>query len=172
MTVLIKGRFKDREIHGSLLCPPVTTWNPSARRWVEIAIYALDDGRWLVHRVGMSYVYHRANTRCRTKLGKQSGDPIRSIADLPDEAVPCERCEPDWPEDLPDTPGIVRFEFARHTFDTCPDAEKAYAKLTTVKDRDGTETTFVSDPVAELLDAAAAASPEFARFTTPVESIG
>jgi len=167
MAVLVDGR----EIAGELACPPVSTEldeNDRKRdRWVTFELYRLDNGGWLAHRVGESRVYHTLNTRCVTKTGRPSGDPA-AIGQLPDDAVPCPRCRPDYPENLPDTDGpVARFEFARHTWDECPTAYLVKEKLTTIRSRDGTTSTVTSDPVGKLLRGAARNYPEFIPLVTP-----
>ena len=152
-----------REIDGELACPPVSTQSDSKDRWFDLELYALADGTWLIHRVGMSNIYHRADTRCTTRIGRKSGDPA-GVEDLPDEAVPCLICRPEDPDYLPEGPGVVRFEFPRHTLDRCPTPMLVMEKLTTVRGRDGVISSFTSDPVDELLRGAARLYPEFAEL--------
>ena len=156
-----------REIDGELATEPVTTFGPGHEdRWVEFRLYALDNGQWLIHRAGMSNVYHKIDTRCVTRTGRQSGDPA-GVDDLPDDAMPCLVCRPEDPEYLPGGPGTVRFERPRHTWDECPTAFLVKAKLTTVRSRDGSVSTFTSDPVDQLLWCAAQRYPEFAGLIEP-----
>lgn len=162
MGVVVAGR----EIDGELACPPVTTYGSSKDRWVEFEVYRERSGSWLVHRIGMSNIYHRIGTLCTTRTGRPSGD-LASLDQLPDDAMPCPRCEPPWPEDLPDGPGTVRFEFPRHTWDECPTPQLVREKLTTIRSRDGTETVRLSDPVADLLSRLAARYPEFEDVASP-----
>jgi hypothetical protein len=160
MSVLIPGRTRNTEIDGELLCPGVTTKNRRSRHWVEIEIYRLASGGYLIHRAGMSYVYHRADTSCTVKSGAAKGEPA-TVDDLPDEAVPCGACRPPYPEDLADDEQ-VRFEFPRHTFDKCETAAQVIEKLTTIYKPDGSVEIRTPAPVRELLEYAAAADPEFA----------
>ncbi len=167
MTEVMVPVVNGQEIDGELACPPVTTYGPGHEdRWVEFELYALDNGQWLIHRVGRSNVYHRIDTRCTTRTGRQSGDPA-GANDLPDDAVPCLVCRPEDPEYLPNGPGTVRFESDRHTTDLCPTAYLVKAKLTTVRSRDGSVSTFTSDPVGQLLRGAARRYPEFAGLIEP-----
>jgi hypothetical protein len=76
--------------------------------------------------------------------------------------MPCGACRPPWPDELGDGEP-VRFEFPRHTFDRCPDAEAAIAKLTTIRKSDGSVEIRMPAPVRELLAAAAVADPEFTQ---------
>ena len=155
-----------REINGELACPPVTTYGSTKDRWVEFEVYAMADASWLIHRIGKSVIYHRADTSCTTRTGVPSGSPA-GVDDLPDDAMPCPRCLPAYPDELPDGPGTVRFEFPRHTWDSCPTPELAAAKLTTIRSRDGTVTVHMSDPVADLLRQLAVKYPEFTRLANP-----
>lgn len=156
MTVVVAGR----EIEGVLACPPISTQRRSGR-WFVLELYALADGGWLVHRTGMSVIYHRSDTLCQTRTGAQSGDPA-SVDDLPDDADPCTMCEPEYPEDLPDGKGVIRYEFPRHSWDECESPAVVKIRLTTVRSRDGSVSEFTSKPVDRLLRSAALAYPEFA----------
>lgn len=167
--VTMKGTLmlvSGRQVDGKLACPPVSTMldehGNKRERWVEFELYELDNGSWLAHRAGMSDVYHRADTRCSTRTGRQSGDPA-TVADLPDDAVPCQRCKPPYPQSLRDDES-VRFEFPRHTWDECPTAVIVQEKLTTIRNRDGSVSTVISDPVDQLLRSAASAHREFAEL--------
>lgn len=159
-------RVAGREIDGELACPPVTTYGSSKDRWFEAELYALADRSWLIHRIAFSNVYHRTDTKCTRRTGKQSGDPA-SVDQLPDEAMPCPQCQPPFPEDLPEGEGTVRFEFPRHTWNECPTPELVYDTLTTIRSRDGTVTHRLSDPVADLLTRAGEAYPEFIPLIAP-----
>jgi hypothetical protein len=160
-----------RAIDGELACPPVSTeldeQDRKRDRWVTFELYHLDTGGWLAHRTGYSSVYHRLDTRCTTRIGRQSGDPA-TISQLPDDAVPCLVCKPPYPDRLPETDEpVVRFEFPRHTWDECPTPALVKEKLTTIRSRDGTTSTVTSDPVGELLRGAARSYPEFIPLVTP-----
>jgi hypothetical protein len=160
-------RVAGREIDGELACTKVTTYSGSHReRWVEFELYALASGEWLIHRIGMSNVYHRPDTRCSTRGGWQSGDPA-GIDQLPDDALPCVVCKPPYPQDLEDKPGVVRFEFPRHTWDKCLTPEQVKEKLTTARSASGSEASFMSAPVNELLRSAAINYPEFGPLVNP-----
>jgi hypothetical protein len=154
--VLVSGR----EVDGELACPPVSTAGSTKDRWVVFELYHLNSGAWLSHRIGLSNIYHAIDTWCTTRGGKQSGDPA-SVTDLPDDAMPCPLCKPPWPQDLPEGAEVVRFESPRHTWDECPTPELLVSKLITIRSRDGSVSTFMSDPVSELLRSAARTYPEF-----------
>jgi hypothetical protein len=162
MSMTVAGRV----IEGHLACPPVTTeldeeTGRKRERWVTMELYLLDDGTWLAHRTGWSVIYHTRDTFCMTRAGRRSGD-LASVDDLPDDAMPCPICQPAAPRRLPEGPGVIRFEFPRHSWDQCPTPELIKMRLTTVRSRDGGVSEFMSEPVSELLRNAAAIYPEFA----------
>lgn len=165
--IRIEDRHQDTEFDGTRIAGPVTSGNQP--RWLSMTIYKAASGGYILHRVGMSVVYHEAETSCQTILGQKSGSPA-TIVDLPDEALPCERCSPPYPADLGDTEQ-VRFEFPRHTIDKCADARGVVEKLTTINPRGGQKTIRISEPVGSLLAEAAAADPEFAAAPKLVERL-
>lgn len=162
--IVDRRAFLDVHHEGELLYK-VTTERPQAPRWIEIALYRLDDGgpgQYLVHRNGVSLLYHRSGDGCQTAFGRPSGYPA-VLADLPEDAVACPRCHPPSLAELaaaPLTP--VRYEFDRPTVDICVSAAQVVDRLTTPASKSrGTERT-VSAPVIELLNEAAAVDEGFA----------
>lgn len=154
MPVLIEDRGTVHEIDGKVIGEAGT--NPSKLRWMQITLYRLASGGLLLHRVGYSKVYHDNTGRCRTLQGRVSGSPA-TVEDLPDDAEPCEKCQPAEPEYLGDSESI-KFEFPRHTFDSCDTAQDVEDKLAP---RDGKE---MSEPSQNVLDQAARNDPEFAAL--------
>ena len=153
--------FLDEHYEGALI-REVTTRYPGSRRWVNIALYRLDPGGYLVHRTGMSLVYHQADGGCTRTTGRPSGDPA-THQQLPDDAMSCDICEPPWPEDLEDSEQ-VRFEFPQHSVDQFETAAQATEKLTTARPRGGQQARrIVSAPVRELLNDAALLDDGFAE---------
>lgn len=138
-------------------------------RWMELRLYRLDpgsDGHYLAWRNGRSLIYHTGTTRCRTVSGRKPGR-LAGKGDLPDDAEPCPDCDPAWPEELADTDRI-RYEFDRHTIDRTDTAPEMVKALTQFRERQtGNWVTRVSEPVAEVLEQAAANDPEFARVVLP-----
>lgn len=170
--VRIENRFSVQTFDGELLDWTQTPGPPDRPRWVEIYVYKLDNGTgYMLHRIGKSVIYHRADTRCTISDGRQSGD-VAKISDLPDNAEPCDECAPPFPEDIGDDEEI-RFEFDRHTFNRCATAARVIDKLTVYRspssgqgDEDtgrSAKTSTVSAPVRELLEKLAAKDPAFAR---------
>jgi hypothetical protein len=157
-----RGMRSPVEITGTLI------GHGSSRRdgspaWADVEVYRLDGGGFLVHRIGMSLVFHRADTTCATRDGRQRGDPA-GVSDLPDDAEPCRVCAPPWPEDLPDGEAVIRFEFPRHAFDGCDSPEQVAEKLTVIRHRDKTRSVQFSQPVNDCLEECAANDPAFAKF--------
>jgi hypothetical protein len=160
------GRVQ-REWEGDLVAA-TRTGHPL--RWAEFEIWKLAGGDWLVHRTGRSRIYHRADTPCDTQTGRKPGQP-GTVDDLPDDAVPCRYCRPPDPLDLADDEQI-RIETPRHTVNRCATAADAVDALTRYRDRiSGQRKVEMSEPVAELLELAAAKEPAFAAVPRPVDRI-
>lgn len=168
-TVRIEDRFSVTEFDGELIAQ-ATTRIPDGIRWVEFRLYRLDSDGYLLHRLGASRVYHQADTGCHTTSGQPSGEPGKA-RDLPAGAYSCDRCQPEYPENLePDA--AVRIEYTRHTIDRCDTADQVVRRLTNMRSRGSrVQTQVVSEPVKELLALAAGADPEFAMAEKPVERI-
>lgn len=88
----IFNRVRPIQFRGVLLGES-TTWRPGSTRWIEISIYRTVGGNYVVHRQGMSRLYHRAGGVC------ESGKPVGN-RDLDDTAVPCPQCRPPGLEEL------------------------------------------------------------------------
>lgn len=156
-----------REFQGELIAENRTH---QPLRWAEFRIYRHAEGGYVLHRAGRSVVYHRADTTCRTAGGTAPGIPA-TVAGLPDDATPCEKCQPSWPLDLEDDEP-VRMETDRNTVDRCQTAADVVDALTRFRQRGtGKKIVKVSEPVAELLELAARADPAFADVPPPVERI-
>ena len=160
--VFDKGMKAPVDINGALIGAG-SSRRPDSSAWAEISVYKLDGGSYLVHRSGMSLVYHRADTPCTTREGRQRGDPA-SVEDLPDDAQPCPRCQPEDPEYLPDGNGTIRFEFPRHTFDQCDTPEQVVSKLTVIRHRDKSRSVQYSQPVTDCLEQCARNDVRFAVY--------
>jgi hypothetical protein len=146
-----------------------STARPGKDRWVAMEIWKLAGGGWLVYTDGRSNIYHRGDTSCRVRdSGMPSGTEIRA-ADLPDDAVPCPECDPDWPEDMPsDAP--VRFEQPRRKMQRCASYREVIQALSSAR-HSGTDRSSLSGPSRELLAMAEAADPELAGQPKPVMRI-
>jgi hypothetical protein len=135
-------------------------------RWAEISVWKLDGGGWLVHRQGRSLIYHREGTTCRTAIGRKPG-AVAIVHDLPDDADPCDVCNPPYPEELGEDEK-VRYEFPNHTFEEAGDVAGVLRALTTYRDRrTGKVTVRVSGPVASVLEQLGNRYEEFERLDWP-----
>jgi hypothetical protein len=156
-TVRIEGQSgSSTEFEGTLIAQ-ASTFSEDKIRWMEILLYRRDGGGWVLHRVSKSIVYHQLDGGCRRRRGELSGTPVL-VSELQRGAEPCRECDPPWPEDMP--PGVrVRFEFPRHTLDTCHSAAEVVDRLT-IDQKTGRR--YWSAPVTEVITKAAVAAEEFA----------
>lgn len=155
----------------------VTTHRPGRARWLEMELYRLDSGGYLLHRLGHSVVYHEASGPCAHK-----GRPVTAER-LPDTATRCAnapspgapRCAPPWPGDLADDESVL-LEETRHTIDQAHDPGSIVARASTAHHRkDAVTSRGIPEPVKEMIRIAAANDEGFAAFAAhpkPVERIG
>jgi hypothetical protein len=143
---------------------------PPRPKWGENAIYRLASGKYLLHRAGYSVIYHTSPTSCRTTTGSPSGDKA-TVADLPDDAVPCEQCAPPYPDELADDEEI-RYEYPRHSFDECETPAQVSARLTSMRRHSGVRSRTLSEPARELLEQAMENDPEFGDAPRSVSRYG
>jgi hypothetical protein len=174
MVTVVTDRERSVEFDGELLAEQGRRAGDAGGeklpRWPEFRIWRLAAGGYMAQRLGCSIVYHTAGTSCTTKFGKQRGSPA-TVEDLPDDADPCEFCNPPWPEDLGDDER-VRFEFPRSQIRRFRNAPQVIKFFTTWKDPDtGDLITRVTKPVMALLETAAAADAEFAEAGVPREGM-
>lgn len=163
------------EFEGDQLAAVSTeTW--SASRWVELELYripaqpdptgriSLPRGGYLTHVIGQSLVAHRRNSRCNT------GVPTK-ISDLPDDAVPCDECNPEFPVCMNindaaevasvraararDLDGVVDLESPRHSLHRTVSAAETVRKIT------GRQ---LSTPAQRLLETAAISDEEIKKI--------
>ena len=139
-------------------------------RWGENVVWRLDNGKYGVLRGSYSVLYHTEPTTCRTVTRAFSGQPA-TVADLPDDAVACPRCNPDWPEDLPDD-AVIRYEFPRQSMDICDGPSQVITRLTAHRKHTGEQVVTVSEPVRDLIAQCRRADPAFATQQLPMQRIG
>ena len=102
-----------------------STGGPHKLRWVEITLYKVDDGtgRYVIHRVGPSRVYHTVGNACNR------GVPM-AAAKLRDDAVPCADCRPPARSLAVFEPGLeVSAERDHHGAVVCADAAEVLRRL-------------------------------------------
>jgi hypothetical protein len=159
-TVIIQGREgRSVTFRGELAVPVVTTWTEDKPRWVEFRLYRREDGGFVVHREGVSMVYHGMDAAgCVIRDGTPKGF-LCLVRELPGDAEPCED-EPDlpWPEDMPPD-AQVRKEEPRHTVSHCATPAEVADSLTWDP---RTQRRVWTAPVTRLLTEAAKADPAFA----------
>lgn len=139
-------------------------------RWGVNTVWKLRDGTYVLVREAFSTVYHTAGTSCRTKNKLQSGEPA-TVADLPDDAVPCWVCHPAYPDELGEREQI-RFEHPRRTIDQCQDGAQVIARLTTSRKHSGVVTTETPEPTRALLLQCRSNDPRFATAQAPAAAFG
>lgn len=109
-------------------------------RWTEIEMYKTQAGKYIVHKVGRSVVFHRANQAC------SSGTSTRNLSLLNDR-VPCPRCNPDQIQMLGTTnPALI--ETDRHTVHVSDTAAGAVESCYT-QDKD--RVAYLTYPARQLL---------------------
>ena len=160
-TVRIEDRFKATEFTGELVARHSSN-KGSDPRWVDFEVWELEGGGFLLHRSGMSNIYHRmqAGPECMTARGAPKGSTTK-VDSLPDEALRCPVCQPPYPDDLGDDERI-RYEFPRHTFDRCATPQDVIRRLAERKPRGGPARSELSAPAAELIRKAAQRDERFA----------
>ncbi len=118
---------------------------PTSLRWIEIDIYRTKGGRYVIHRIGVSLVYHvHDGVACR-----DTGVPVR-FNTLKTNAESCATCKPPWEAD-PEF--IVDSETDRHTSVVC-EAGQVQDNLM-VRPQNGAP--FLSSPARKALDQAVTA---------------
>lgn len=90
---VVKLALLDRtlEFQGTLV-EDATTETAEQQRWTELELYRVTDGtgRYVLHVLGRSVVYHAHGSACNT------GTPTR-MGDLDEDAEPCRDCGPGCP---------------------------------------------------------------------------
>lgn len=159
MTTISIGR---RKYEGELVSEADSARTADQPRWSEFYLYHLDDGRWLIHRIGKSVIYHTLEPDHRTATGGLPGETVGTVDDLPDDAEPCDICRPEDPDYLADGQQI-RIETDRHKVDIAATPAEVTEILVTNRRREGGTTITMSRPVRDLLTQAARRYPEFAE---------
>lgn len=67
-----------------------TSYRPGSERWVEFSLFRTIGGSFVVARVGMSVLYHRAGC----SIADRAGLPPTPRAALPPDRYPCRTCSP------------------------------------------------------------------------------
>jgi len=131
----------------------------SRPRWGVNRVWKLRGGTYVLATEAFSCVYHRSDTRCRTRNRLVSGDPA-TIDDLPDDAVPCWICHPPAPQDLGDDEP-VRYEFPRRSIHECETPAQVIDKLMISRKQGGTRSRELPEPSRALVMLCASNDPDF-----------
>jgi hypothetical protein len=125
-------------------------------------------------------MYHTPDTRCTIGNGQPSGSECQVLemaAELEHmglrlrDAISCDVCQPDWPEDLR-ADETVRFEFPRRQVSQCESGSQVRGQLVTSRRYSGVRSTKVPEPVRALLALCVAADPDFYASDEPAIKIG
>lgn len=113
------------EFPGELIATSSTRLD-GKNRWTELELYRVTDGsgRYVLHRIGMSALYHRHGNRT---CGKGVTRPATALTA---ESVPCHICTPPLPAVLKALPGAqADIEVAHHGARICADATDVIKRL-------------------------------------------
>lgn len=88
-------RFEGRHLANS------SSKRPGSARWIEFDLYKTEGGKYVLSRVGVSYVFHSVVCPLVSRYGLHEAHS----ADLDPQATPCEECDPDDndPQVFPET---------------------------------------------------------------------
>lgn len=155
--IQVEGEDRTYGFRGRLLAH-VTTETDASPRWTEIELYELTDGtgRYVVHIVGRSVLYHHHDSPCN------AGVPTKML-DLVEDAEPCPRCQPPRYRDCDQDDLVVDAESDRHTITVCAGVTEVLDALR-LPNRRG-----YSAPAQRLLDEVRHSHPEFAAQASSVE---
>jgi hypothetical protein len=156
--------YTEIQFNGTRIAHASTEVNDSVR-WIEIDIYKTERGKYVIHRVGVSLVYHKHGGPCTGK-----GVKTRQC-DLDNDAVPCKECKPPVKhhgEYEDDHDEFVDAEQDRHTADVCT-ANELQDKLR-VHPGNG-KPSFLSSPARKALDQAIAADPSLTEKMASVRFV-
>ncbi|HET9131835.1 MAG TPA: hypothetical protein VFO86_12850 [Terriglobia bacterium] len=131
-----------------------TTETPDSVRWFEIEIFRTESGKYIIHRIGVSLVYHMMNGPC---VGR--GTPTR-FDKLNNDAMPCLTCKPPLEVD-DDLSYTVSAEQDRHSAQVCRGDEIQQRLMV----RPSRGDAFLSSPARKALDQAIAADPSLQTST-------
>lgn len=95
-TITVKDRFDVIEFEGILIGSASTRKDTDQDRWTEIKIFKTSTGKYVVQKLGCSVRYHLPAEENDEKCS--SGTYVQG-SDLPEDANPCPKCDPEVPED-------------------------------------------------------------------------
>jgi hypothetical protein len=163
ITIQVQDASRVLEFHGHLLSE-ISTETHDGPRWLEMDLYKVDDGRYVLHLVGRSVVYHTHRSSCNRGIPRHITD-----TDWPADAEPCKVCSPDyWRGIGPEAE--FDLEMDRHTSYVCATADDVVTQLRESSRHQRSPST-LSAPAQRLLDAAALIDSDIAKSITVVEKI-
>lgn len=68
-----------------------SSWRPGSARWIEFALYRTDRGTYVLHRVGISVIFHTSTCPLVKKYGLHESENV----ELSSRAIACEQCGPE-----------------------------------------------------------------------------
>jgi hypothetical protein len=136
-------------------------------RWTELNIYRTDSGRYVIHRVGKSVVYHARGGPCNFGVATPGED-------LPDDAEPCRRCRPPATDD-PDFNPRDHYELEQdfHSAVVCTGPEVPQRLTRRGENRaTGAPEDFMSSVSRRALQGAIDHDPDLRAAVTSVRRVG
>ena len=85
----VKDGARTLQFNGKLLGKSSSKRNDSTR-WIEFELYKTDSGSYILSRIGVSLIFHGAACALVRRYGLTEID----FAELRENALPCEECEP------------------------------------------------------------------------------
>lgn len=120
-----------------------SSWRVGSDRWIEFDLYRTENGSYILSRVGVSLVFHGASCALVKRYDLQEQD----VAELEDDATPCDECKPTF--NVP----LVFPEKYRHWALV---ADEPVAVLNALYKYDNDGTRYLTKVASRLLDDAAA----------------
>ena len=91
----VKDGSRTLTFNGELLGES-SSYRRGSTRWIEFELYKTESGSYVLSRVGVSLVFHSGACELVGKYGLHDA----SVADLAEDAVPCDTCQPTYEAQL------------------------------------------------------------------------
>jgi hypothetical protein len=85
----VKDGARTLQFNGRLLGKS-SSYRRGSTRWIEFEVYRTESGSYILSRIGVSLVYHGAACPLVKRYGLQEVD----FAEITQDALPCEECDP------------------------------------------------------------------------------
>jgi len=85
----VKDGSRTLQFNGKLLGES-SSWRRGSTRWIEFKLFKTENGSYILSRIGVSITYHGA----ACPLVKRYALTEAAVAELKEDAVPCEECYP------------------------------------------------------------------------------